>query len=300
MLDVVVDGLICRDLVVTVEELPASGSTPVIRRIETLGGAANQAVGARQLGLSAGVVGVVGEDAAAELVLDQAGRDGIDVSAVVHRGTTPLVVALVDAEGRSQLLEHISARLTPGDVRAAAHLLGSARAVLVDLQQPDEAVAEAVRCAAGRMIVLDGAPTDPSALGELLPSITVLRADHQEAAAYFGRPLEGVDEVLAGARELVAKGPSIVALAAGADGNVLAWKDGQHVYPLLDAAPVDPTGGGDAFVVGLVHALLSGADPRTAGWQASAAAALTIGHLGGRPRLDRDTVVAYAAEAAGT
>src|SRR5690625_5553510 len=33
---------------------------------------------------------------------------------------------------------------------------------------------------AGRMIVLDGAPTDPSALGELLPSITVLRADHQE------------------------------------------------------------------------------------------------------------------------
>src|SRR5690625_1813229 len=104
MLDVVVDGLICRDLVVTVEELPESGSTPVIRRIETLGGAANQAVGARQLGLSAGVVGVVGEDAAAELVLDQAGRDGIDVSAVVHRGTTPLVVALVDAEGEANSL----------------------------------------------------------------------------------------------------------------------------------------------------------------------------------------------------
>src|SRR5690606_38920488 len=63
MVDVVVVGLVCRDIVVTVEELPVSGSVPVGTRIETLGGAANQAVGARQLGLSAGLVGVVGQDA---------------------------------------------------------------------------------------------------------------------------------------------------------------------------------------------------------------------------------------------
>src|SRR5699024_2644955 len=84
VLDVLVAGLVCRDLVVAVVELPDSGSAPVTTRIETLGGAANIAVASRQLGLSAGLVGVLGQDGAAELVLDRARQDGIDVTAVVQ------------------------------------------------------------------------------------------------------------------------------------------------------------------------------------------------------------------------
>ena len=303
MVDVVVAGLVCRDLLVRVEQLPDSGSAPVTDRAETLGGAANIAVGARQLGLSAGLVGVVGQDDAADLVLTRARDDGIDVSGVVRRtgATTPLVVAVVTADGTHRLLEDVPADclLTPADVRAAAPLLTSARAVVADLQQPDDAAAETVRLAAlaGAAVVLDGAPDDPDAFAALLPSVTVLRADDEEAGAYLGRRLEGVEDVVAAARELVAAGPSVVALAAGSAGNVVAWRDGHHLYPLLGQDVTDLTGGGDAFVAGLLRALLAGAEPRTAGWWASAAAALTVARLGGRPDLDATEVGDLAARA---
>lgn len=302
VVDVVVVGLVCRDLVLAVGDVPDGGSVPVSRRIETLGGAANQAVAARQLGRTAAVVGVVGDDAAAGLVLDRARRDGIDVSAVVRRGTTPLVVGVVDGHGTNRLFEHVPepALLTDTDVRAAAPLIAGARAVVADLQQPDPAVVETARLAAeaGAMVVLDGAPDEPDALTEVLPVTTVLRADEDEAAGVLGRPLAGVRDTVAAAVELVAAGPAVVALGAGSAGNVVAWRGGHRVYPLLGGDPVDPTGGGDAFVAGLVCALLDGTDAEAAGWWASAAAALTVARLGGRPQLDRAGVTELAARAA--
>jgi len=303
VVDVVVVGLVCRDLVVAVDELPASGSAPVTHRGETLGGAANIAVAARRLGRSAGLVGVVGQDAAASLVLDQARRDGLDLSGIVRRpsATTALVVDVVEADGTHRLLEHVPPEvlLTPGDVRAAAPLLATARAVVADLQQPDPAVAETVRLAAagGARVVLDGAPDEPGVLTDLLPSVAVLRADAEEAGAYLGRRVEGTAEAVDGARELLAAGPGVVALGAGADGNVVAWSGGHRVYPLLGDAR-DATGGGDAFVAGLLSALLAGEDPGTAGWWASAAAALAVEQLGGRATLDPRQVADLAARSA--
>ncbi|MGY1761076.1 PfkB family carbohydrate kinase [Geodermatophilus sp. SYSU D00779] len=64
------------------------------------------------------------------------------------------------------------------------------------------------------------------------------------------------------------------------------WADGDVLVPSLGEEPVDPTGGGDAYVATLVATLLGGAPPEDAAWAASAAAALTVAHAGGRPQLD--------------
>ena len=97
MSGIVVVGQVGRDLVLTVEELPAAGSAAaVLERQELLGGkGANQAVGCRQLGAEVGLVGVVGTDPAGEAVLAQAAGDGIDVGAVVRRSGAPTAL-LVD------------------------------------------------------------------------------------------------------------------------------------------------------------------------------------------------------------
>ncbi|MEE6282038.1 PfkB family carbohydrate kinase [Georgenia sp. MJ170] len=302
MADVVVVGLVCRDVVVRVPRLPGSGSVAVDERHEVLGGAANQAVGLVQLGRSATLVGVVGEDDAGRAVLAQARADGIGIDAVVRRpGTaTALVVDVVDDAGSPRLLEHLpeGTWLTAGDVHAAAAVIGSGRAVTVEMRQPAAAVADAVRLAtgAGALVVADGANLE--ALAPVLANGAVLRADADEASSLLGRRLDGVADTLDGARELVGAGASLVALGAGEDGNVLAWPGGQLVFPLLGGSPVDPTGGGDAFVTGLVAALLDGADPEVAGWWGSAAAALTVARLGGRPALDRAAVADLARRSA--
>lgn len=300
MVDVVVVGLVTRDLVVAVDALPeAGGSAPVTHRRERLGGAANQAVGCRQLGLGAALAGVVGDDDAGTAVLDQARRDGIDVTATVRRPGVPtaLVVDVVEPGGRHRLLEDVPEQLllTEADVRAAMPVLRSARAVLVDLQQPDHAAVAAARAAAdaGALVLVDGGVADEAARAELLAVADVARADASEVSALAGRRVEDVPAALDAARDLLAAGPSVVALAVG-DANVVAWGSGHVVMPLLGGQPVDPTGGGDAFVVGLVTALLDGQDPATAGWWASAAAASAVGGLGGRPRLDRSQISALA------
>ncbi len=291
-MDVVVVGQVGRDLVLRVDGVPdPGGSTPVRERVEVLGGkGANQAVACAQLGLAVGLVGVVGDDGAAGQVLATARADGIDVRHVVRRkgAATALLVDVVADGGERRLLEHVDddVLLRAADVRAAAGAVGAARAVLLQLQQPAEAVGAALEaCGADTLVVADGAPQDGDLRERLLAAAHVLRADDAEAQDLAGRPLDGVAAAVEAGRELVARGPRVVALGAG-DANVLVWDGGHVVVPLLGGAPVDPTGAGDSFVAGLTAALLAGHDPATAGWWASAAAASTVVRPGGRPDLD--------------
>lgn len=309
MTDIAVLGQVGRDVVLGVDRLPDAGhATPVHRRAELLGGkGANQAVGCRQLGASVALVGVVGADEPGRAVLAQAEGDGIDTSAVVRRdgAATALLVDVVEADGSRYLLEHVPTEvlLSPADVRAAAEVLGAAEVAMLQLQQPAPAILEAARLArrAGVRVVADGGTEDPE-VREALRDAWVVRADAVEAAMLVGRPLTGLAEVAEAARQLCDEGADVVALAAGGEGNVVVWADGEVAMPLLGGEPVDPTGAGDAFVSALTVALLVGRDPLDAAWWASAAAASTASRLGGRPALTVDELedLAQRARAAGS
>ncbi|TQM16324.1 PfkB family carbohydrate kinase [Pseudonocardia kunmingensis] len=303
-MDVVVIGQIVRDLAVRVDEVPGPGSAaPVRERIEVLGGkGANQAVALAQLGCRPALVGVVGDDRHADEVLARAVEDGIDTTPVVRRsGTrTGLIIDVVDGDGRWRYLQDLpdGVLLTIADVEAAAPAFDAADAVVVQLQQPLPAVCEAADRGrrAGATVVLDGAPPDPGARSDLLARCDVLRADDSEAAlwagAEVGAEIGAASDALRVARALLVRGPWMVVLGAGSEGNVVVWPDGEAVIPLGDADVVDTTGGGDAFTAGIVAALHEG--PETAARRGSAAAALTVGHTGGRPRLSREEVAQRA------
>lgn len=291
--DVVVVGQIARDLVLLVDEPPVAGTSATVReRLETLGGkGANQAVSAAQLGASVALVGVVGDDLDATPILDRARRDGIDVRGVVRRsGTrTGLIVNVVDGAGRWRYLEDLPAStlLTDGDVLARRQLLSSARVLLVQLQQPAATALTAARIgrSSGALVVLDGVPDDNAMIDELVGSADVVRADAREAESLAGEPLRDVAAVVRAARALLAKGLRVVAFAAGDEGNVIVWPGGEVVIPLGDTVVADTTGAGDAFTAALAVSLLRGAEPAEAGRNASDAAASTVRHIGGRPRL---------------
>ncbi|WP_298586909.1 PfkB family carbohydrate kinase [uncultured Kocuria sp.] len=304
MSGVVVVGQVGRDLVLSVEELPAEGgAADVLDRQELLGGkGANQAVACRQLGAEVHLVGVVGTDSAGADVLAQAAEDGIDVGAVVRRSGAPtaLLVDLVGPRGVRRLLEDVDARmlLDAEDVRASRDLLRSADAVLVQLQQPAPAVTEALEAAAagGALVVADGAPADGAARRRVLATAAVVRADTAEAEALVGWAPQDVPGTVRAAQSLLAEGPRVVALATG-EGDVVAWPGGHVVLPHLGEDRVDPTGAGDSFVAALTVALLRGESPESAAWWAAAAAAEVVGTAGGRPDLDLDRLRESAARA---
>jgi ribokinase len=293
--DVVVVGQVARDLALRVDEVPGAGGSATVReRVEVLGGkGANQAVALAQLGCRPALVGVVGDDRHADEVLARAAADGIDTGAVVRRAgaRTGLIVDVV-AGGEWRYLEDLpdDVLLTAADVDAAAEVLAAAATVVVQLQQPLDAVQAALVRArrAGATVVLDGAPPTPAARGDLLAGADVLRADDAEAALWADAEIGSASDALRVARGLLGRGPRTVVLGAGAEGNVVAWPDGGAVIPLGDTEVVDTTGGGDAFTAGLVVALHRG--PEVAARWGSAAAALTVGHVGGRPNLSPTAV----------
>ncbi|XVS66883.1 PfkB family carbohydrate kinase [Actinosynnema sp. CA-299493] len=285
---IAVVGQIARDLVLVVPEVPGPGArAEVLERREMLGGkGANIARGTRQLGATAALVGVVGDDREGRLLVERLDADGVATSAVVCRSgvRTALIVDVV-CDGGYRYLEDVPGPtlVTADDVRAAASTLAGADAVVVQLQQPAEAALAAVRAATG-LVVLDGAPDGRAA--ELLAAADVVRADHREAEVLTGRSITGADAAVRAGRELLARGPSVVALEVPGEANVLTWGEGSAVIPLTDEEVVDTTGGGDAFVAALTVALVRGDDPEQAGRLATAAAGRAVGHPGGRTDLD--------------
>gem|GEM_PF-618964 len=294
---VVVVGQVARDLVLVVDELPGSGgSVDVRQRRELLGGkGANIAVSLAQLGVPVALVGVVGDNGVGGDLLAQCRYDGIDVTAVVQRpeSDSALMVDVVTRDGQFHYFESVprDALLTPSDLQRSADLLRSVSTVILQLQQPPEAVLAAVDLVnPDCRIVLDGVP-DPACRDQILEPASVLRADAHEAELLAGHRIGDPDMARHLARQLLKKGPNLVALAVGTEGNLLAWPDGDLMLPLLDAAPVvDTTGSGDAFVAGLTWSLLRGDDPTRAGRSATAAAGLTVSHPGGRPNLTSSAI----------
>ncbi|MEU6075051.1 PfkB family carbohydrate kinase [Micromonospora sp. NPDC047074] len=296
--DVMVVGQVARDLVLLVDDVPGPGGTaPVRRRRELLGGkGANQAVGLAQLGASVGLLGVVGDDEVGERLLALARADGIDVDPVLRRPgtTTGLIVDVVDAEARWRYLEDLpeATLLTVADVAGAAGALRAARAVLVQLQQPSGAALVAARAAreAGRLVVLDGAPTDPADTDALLALADVLRADAREVELIGGdAPRDAAGGIAAG-RALLGRGPSLLAVEVAGEGNAFVWPGGALFVPLSETPTVDDTGAGDAFVAALALGVLRGDSPERAARYAVAAAGATVGHPGGRPALTPEAI----------
>ncbi|MCP2032371.1 ribokinase [Okibacterium sp. HSC-33S16] len=289
---VVVVGQAGRDVVLSVGTVPdPGGSVTVDERIEILGGkGANQAIGLQQLGAKARLVAVVGEDAQGTSMLQQIVDAEVNADSVVRRGTTALLVDVVDNEGANRLIEDVppESLLTMNDVDAAESrgVFDGADVVCLQLQQPGDVLVRAATHARWRdvRVLLDGA-VEGRERDELVSLSQVVRADAHEAELLTGSRVQSVDDASRAAHSLLADGPELVVLAIEDRGEFAAWRGGAVFVPFGDDPVVDPTGGGDAFVAGLVTGLNAGLGPERAVRFASRAAASTIGHLGGRPDL---------------
>jgi ribokinase len=214
----------------------------------------------------------------------------VNADSVVRRGQTALLVDVVDHDGVNRLIEDIPAEslVTIGDVDAAESrgVFDGADVVCLQLQQPSDVLVRAATHARRRdvRVVLDGA-VEGRERDELVSLAQVVRADATEAELLTSFRIQSVDDASRAAQSLLAEGPELVVLTVGDHGEFAAWHDGSVFVPFGDDPVVDPTGGGDAFVAGLVTGLHAGLGPERAVRFASRAAASTIGHLGGRPDL---------------
>lgn len=256
-----------------------------------LGGACNVAANLTAMGAKATVLGVVGEDAAAQQLTDLLDEINVDVSTIVRDGTRPTTrktryvsrtaqVMRVDAEKRhpvsgeaeAEVLAHLA-------VRPFAH-----RAVLISdygkgmvTRRVVEAAIEAAHSVGG-LVIVDPKGKDYS----LYQGVDLMTPNQAEAEAATGINIDGEADLHRVAERLKSiTGVKTATVTLGKDGIFYEADDGQaHIIPTVAKAVFDVTGAGDTVVAMLALARASGVDMHDSIRFANLAAGVTVGRFG--------------------
>ena len=245
------------------------------------GQVATALLAAARLGRTTSFVGTVGDDDAADVVLDPLRAAGVALQHVrrVSGAATQRAMIWIDAAtGERTVFWHREEglALAPGEVPAA--LVATAGVLLVDAGDPAASLAAAqVARDAGRPVVLD-ADGEQNGLDELLAVADFPILSSELARARFGGEEAAVRKLAARAR--------LAVVTLGAEGAIACDGDRLHRSPALAIAAVDTTGAGDAFHGAFCDAVFRGLGADAALSWSNAAAGLSctgLGAQGGLP-----------------
>jgi sugar/nucleoside kinase (ribokinase family) len=259
-------GQLVADVVVRpVNGLPVPGRADRVEDLQVLAGgcAANTASVLAKLGARVRAAGLIGTDLLGDLVLQEIGRCGVDVSSVTRSDqvSTSAVIVLVDGRGERSFLyraggnEQFALPSVPDGLFEGVglvHVGGAMKLTNLDLVA---LLAAAKR--AGCVTTLD---TDWDAsgkwfefLGPALAHVDCLMTNEEEGRELTGKT--GLDEM---AEFLRKAGPPTVVIKRGPAGAVAANGHSLQEFGPYDVPVLDSTCAGDAFAAGLIYGLVEG------------------------------------------
>jgi len=243
------------DLTTFTNQFPKPGETIFGQKFDLgFGGkGANQAVAARLCGAEVFMVARVGSDLFGPATIENFKKQGIDPTHVkqvegLSSGVAPI---FVDPNGQNRILVVKGANdaLKPADVDAAAETLKSADCIVLQFEIPVETVYYTVEFARkhGIRCIVNPAPAQTVNMGAL-KDLDYFVPNETEAETITGSPVKNVDDARKCAEKLVEGGIRRVIITLGANGSLLASREGtEHVAPFT-VKSVDSTGAGDAFI----------------------------------------------------
>jgi rfaE bifunctional protein kinase chain/domain len=289
--DVMLDEFIWGD----VSRISPEAPVPVVeikRESTHLGGAANVLANLLALGAQACVIGVIGEDAAAEklraslqsegggqaedlLVVDGSRPTTIKTRIIAHNQ----MVVRADRERRTPVNGEAEERI----IKAVKAALENARALVVS--DYDKGVvtprilSQVLPFAYGRMPVL----VDPKIRNfDSYRPATLVTPNHHEALRLTNLEEDSDDSLTEAARQIRDRlGCDAVLITRGDRGMMLVEDDRDPVFVETSAREVyDVTGAGDTVIATLAAALAAGASMTEAAMLANHAAGIVVGKLG--------------------
>ena len=274
-------------LVRPVEEIPEGQGATLVDdiRMTAAGTAGGTALTLAKLGASVRTAGAIGTDPTGDMLVQLLNRAGVDTGLLVRR---------IDTSTSASVLP-----IRPNGDRPSLHLLGANITYGLD-DVPWDAVAEATHLHLGgpELIGADVAArilahakqhgvvtsVDLLAPGELgtfdqieplLPHVDYLLPNDDQVLGFSEE-----QDLVTGAKKLLAAGAGLVAVTCGGDGALLVTAEGTETVPAFEVDVVDTTGCGDAFSAGFIRGISLGRTPREAAVLGSAAAALVAQGLG--------------------
>jgi ribokinase len=217
------------------------------------GKGANQAVASRLCGADVFMVARVGSDLFGPATIENFKKQGIDATHVkqvegVSSGVAPIFVE-PNGQNRIFVVKGANDRLKPADVDAAADLLKTVDCIVLQFEIPLETVYHCVRFARDNNIrcIVNPAPAQPVDL-TALEGLDYFVPNESESETIAGMPVKNVDDAKKVAEKLLSGGVKRVIITLGANGSLLAGREGIEHLLAFPVKSVDSTGAGDAFI----------------------------------------------------
>ncbi|MFL6302398.1 MAG: ribokinase [Candidatus Sulfotelmatobacter sp.] len=249
------------------------------------GKGANQAVAARLCGADVFMVARVGSDLFGPATIENFRKQGIDATHVkqvqgVSSGVAPI---FVEPSGQNRILvvKGANDEIKPADVDAAGDMLKSVDCIVLQFEIPVETVYYTIAFARkhGIRCILNPAPAqavDMAALKEL----DYFVPNEHEAETITGAAVKTVDDARSCAEKLLAGGIRRAIITLGANGALLAGREGSEHVAAFPVNCIDSTGAGDAFIGSFAVFLGEGIPEKEAVRRANLYAALSTTGVG--------------------
>jgi ribokinase len=243
------------DLTTFTEKFPKAGETIFGQKFDLgFGGkGANQAVASRLCGADVFMVARVGNDLFGPATIQNLKKLGIDATHVkqiegVSSGVAPIFVE-PNGQNRIWVVKGANDLLKPSDVDAAADLLKTVDCMVLQFEIPLETVYYSVSFARknGIRCIVNPAPAQPVDMNALA-GLDYFVPNESEAETITGMPVRNVDEAKKCAEELLSGGVKRVIITLGANGSLLASREGMEHIAAFNVKSIDSTGAGDAFI----------------------------------------------------
>jgi len=275
------------DLTTFTDRFPKPGETIFGQKFDLgFGGkGANQAVASRLCGADVFMVARVGSDLFGPATIQNFQKLGIDATHVkqidgVSSGVAPIFVE-PNGQNRIFVVKGANDLLKPADVDAAADLLKSVDCIVLQFEIPLETVYYCVKFAEknGIRCIVNPAPAQPVDLKQL-SGLDYFVPNESEAETITGLPVQNVDQAKKCAEKFLSGGVKRIIITLGANGSLLAGKDGMEHIPAFTVKSIDSTGAGDAFIGSFAAFLGEGIPEREAVRRANLYAGLSTAGVG--------------------
>lgn len=291
MKKILVIGSINIDLAVKIDHIPLVGETILSDTIEYVPGGkgANQAFAVGKLGGNVSMLGAVGNDQYADILLNSLKSAGVDTNAIVKKSdySTGMAFILVNAEGNNSIVVVSGANksITPHDIEQHKHLIDACDILLCQLEIPLDSVLAAIKYAKSKekLVVLDPAPAPKNFPDDLLTFSDIITPNETELAQLTGKNTDEYEEATDILRK---KGVKSVIVTLGKDGVFInSAQDGKQYFKAVPAPVVDTTAAGDSFTAALVVQLAQNVSLVNAVNYANHVAAIVVSRKGAQPSI---------------
>ena len=275
------------DLTTFTDRFPKPGETIFGQKFDLgFGGkGANQAVAARLCGGEVFMVGRVGSDLFGPATIENFKKLGIDATHVkqvegLSSGVAPI---FVESNGQNRILVVKGANdaVTPAVVDAAAETLKTVDCIVLQFEIPVETVYYTVAFAKkhGIRCIVNPAPAQPVEMSSLA-GLDYFVPNESEAETITGIAVKNPEDAKKCAQKFLDGGIGRAIITLGAQGSLLASRDGSEHLPPFAVKSVDSTGAGDAFIGSFAVFLGEGVPEREAVRRANLYAGLSTTGVG--------------------